>query len=167
MISNPTHTIGCTRDIPRPIENIHPLIAIWISPSLDGKHPLIYAFLICTKSDMNRHTQTERESDRECVCVRGRNPLVVFFTSPLRNYLAFWKIFVFLLSGETKEIILMMPEPQVTPQIIMMSRQVAQWNLQIHPHHWSRRHHKRFSCEPYTTHPEHNTPIIHELHLVG
>ena len=167
MISNPTHTIGCTRDIPRPIENIHPLIAIWISPSLDGKHPLLYAFLICTKSDMNRHTQTERESDRECVCVRGRNPLVVFFTSPLRNYLAFWKIFVFLLSGETKEIILMMPEPQVTPQIIMIPRQVAQWNLQIHPHHWSRRHHKWCSCEPYATHPGHSTPILHELHLAG
>ena len=60
-----------------------------------------------------------------------------------------------------------MPEPQMTPQIIMIPMQVAQWNLQIHPHHWSWRFHKPCSCEPYTTHTGHSTPILHELHLSG
>ena len=41
---------------------------------------------------------------------------------------------LFLLSGQTKKIILMMPEPQMTPQIIMIPRQIAKWKLQIHPH---------------------------------
>ena len=112
-------------------------------------------------------THRQRERVTESVCERGRNPLVVFFTSPLRNYLTFWKIFVFLLSGQTKEIILMMPEPQMTPQIIMIPMQVAQWNLQIHPHHWSRRHHKWCSCEPCSTQLWHSTLVLHELHLSG
>ena len=59
--------------MPWPIENIHPLIATWISPSLDGEHLPLYAFLICMKSDMNRHTQTERESDWECVWEREKS----------------------------------------------------------------------------------------------
>lgn len=81
-------------------------------------------------------TDTHRQKERvtESVCVREIDPLVVFLTSPLRNHLAFRKIFMFLLSGQTKKIILMMPEPQMTPQIFMIPRQIAKWNLQIHPH---------------------------------
>ena len=71
------HTNDCMQDISRPQENIDPLIVSCISPSLDIHHLFHYAYLRCTK--------TERQ--------REKPP--AFLSSPHRNHLAFWKIFVF------------------------------------------------------------------------
>lgn len=104
-------------------------------------------------------TDTHRQKERvtESVCVREIDPLVVFLTSPLRNHLAFRKkSFMFLLSGQTKKIILMMPEPQMTPQIFMIPRQIAKVKPANPSTSWWRRHHKG-CCEFMLHHPWHST----------
>ena len=68
----------------------------------------------------------------------GEKRLLVFWLLLLGIILTFEKSLSSHGADKTTEIILRMPQAQMTLQVIMVQRHTAEWNLPIHPHLWSR-----------------------------